>query len=156
MKKLIIIPVILFCIGFANGQGSLNWNETFTINATFTDSVFQPSDNGDISGHMWTATFKTVDLDNSITIDIGGGNNPLDTLDNGAILYTFEGVPVDSLPYTFDPTNTYLQVITGIDTSIQKTFWSPQDKYGFDRPAFKMTNSTDDDWELQVYFNFFK
>lgn len=151
MKKIILLLGLCFAITLAYSQNSKQWNDTRTFTAQVTDSVFWSDKSGDIAGYPWTCTIESEDLTGPIIIDIGGSNNPIGV---GNIDYAFEGLAVDSLPYTFDPDDH--QVITNSDTATQKTLSSGNVPYGFRRAAYKVTSTTDDEFTLNMYFNFGK
>ena len=149
MKKVLFI--LLMCLSASAFGQSREWNEEFSITTGKSDSVFWPNATGDIAGYYWTATVETEDLSAPITIDFGGSNNPIGT---SRMYFSFVGFSdVDSLPYTFDPDN--LQVITNNDTSIQRDF-KGIDRWGFKRPAFSLTTSTDTVFTLKIYMTFSK
>lgn len=150
MKKF-IIGLLFFVLAAGSFAQSKEWVESYNITTSKTDSVFWTGTTVDIAGYTWTATFETIGLDTSIVINIGGSNKPINT---SKTRYAFEPFVYDELPYTFYPDS--CNVVTNDSTTIQKTFKSANDEYGFLRPAFSLTTTTDTVFTLNVYFNFAK
>lgn len=152
MKKLLItlilfmVPIVIF------SQQTKRWNFTDTV-AWSHDSVYYPDVDGDISGYTWTGTVITELLSAPITIGFGSSNYPLDS---EGVKYQYANHGVDSLPYTFDPTDAYNTMTNGSDIDTGKVFHSGSDPWGFERPGFYLDPLTDTTFIIKVYMTFTK
>ena len=153
MKKILIISTFI-CLSVASFGQTKQWNDTITVTTGKTDSVFWPEAPGDIAAFPWSITFVTVGMTDTIWLDIGGSNIPIDTsVVRSAEQFAFEGFINDSLPYVFTAAKN--RVITNGDTTYQKTFIG-SDPYGMLRPAFSLTTGTDTVFTLKIYGVFSK
>ena len=124
MKRLILFLIIIAGTLSINSQVAYNWTDTVTISTVVSfDTIIQPAWEArkpiDVSGMGASVTVvASADLDSTCRINFGGSNYNIGTPGNK--VYSFEGFPHDSLPYTVDLSK--MLVITNGDTSYQKTF----------------------------------
>ena len=140
MKTLTIFAALLLSIGIF-GQ-TKQWNEVYTITSAKNHQVYWPGATGDISGYSWSVTFRTIGLSSGapIYISLGGSNDTITGYYNNPLTMAFVPFNTTDFPYTFNPAKDTART-NGV-LRYEHNFRSPE-PYGYMRPSFELTTTTD-------------